>query len=556
MHRSGTVVELNGIRSVEGGEGPLLKDGRPEFPVTANLTRFSGANWREIALLALGLAIVALVFLFLADGGVLFTRPLWTDELHTVLLASRSTPFAVIDDLAHGADYGPPLLHLATWLIRVVTGPLTNTGLRVASLLSVTGALLLVYATLRRRYSRLPSVAAVAAIASHNLVVAHSFEARFYGPWLLCAAYVAWALGASESKRRNLHLAIASVLLATVHWYGVVSLGIMCAAVTLASGRNWLKTLRSLVPVATGLLAFALCLPLAVGQRHALTVNTWVPEFRFSQMDAFVRIYWAAPVVVVALAIFGIATVVRARASSVELQRIGDVAENSSVVALFSLAIMPLALAAMSVLGQPSMWPRYAMPAVLAWAPVVVLALTLSGPRIASLFGLFVIATWFTNFSREAQYKGAFNVGVARQLAAIQQARGLGVPIVFQSMHAMYATAAGDWDQRLSTLFLELPDSTMDRAFPRGGRFESLNKNLRVERDVARVHSRRFGFPRLAPLLALDSLPRFVIIASDDNLPPGYSGAEGIVASLFPRYRMARLASGMLLLDRTGAAGR
>ena len=556
MHRSGTVVELNGIRSVEGGERPLLKDGQPEFPVTANLTRLSGVDWREIGLVALARATVTLLFLFLADGGVLFTRPLWTDELHTVLLASRSTAAGVISDLAHGADYGPPLLHLGTWLMRVATGPLTNTGLRIASLLCVWGALLLVYATLRRHYSRLPSVAAVAAIASHNLVVAHSFEARFYGPWLLSAAYVAWALGASASRRRDMHLAIASVMLATVHWYGIVSLGIMGAAVTLASWRDRTRVLRSLLPAVSGVVAFALCVPLAVGQRHALTVNTWVPEFRFSQMDAFVRIYWAAPVVVVALAIFGIATVVRARASSAELQRIGDVTENSSVVALFSLALMPVALAAMSLLGQPSMWPRYAMPAVLAWAPVVVLALTLGGPRIAALFGLFVVATWFTNFSREAQYKGAFNVGVARQLAAIQQARGLGVPIVFQSMHALYATAAGDWDQRLSTSFLELPDSTMDRAFPRGGRFESLNKNLRVERDVARVHSRRFGFPRLAPLLSLGSLPRFVIIASDDNLPPGYSGAEGIVASLFPQYRMARLASGMLLLERTGTAGR
>src|SRR6185503_5882116 len=144
-------------------------------------------------------------------------------------------------------------------------------------------------------------------------------------------------------------------------------------------------------------------------------------------------------------------------------------------------------------------------------------------------------------------------IGVARQLAAVRQAETLGVPVVFQSMHAMYAAASADWAHRGETSFLEIPDSTMNAVFPRGGRFEALNKALRVERDVARVHSRRFGFPRLSAQRALDSLPRFVLVASDDNMPPGYSGVEGIAVAVFPHHRLARLAPGLLLFDRSGA---
>src|SRR6185503_20211773 len=103
----------------------------------------------------------------LSDGAVLFSRPLWTDELHTALLAGRSSPLAVLSDLANGADYGPPLLELATWLLRVVAGTLTPTLLRLFSLACVIGMLVLVYVILRRRFDELPSVAGTLAVASH-----------------------------------------------------------------------------------------------------------------------------------------------------------------------------------------------------------------------------------------------------------------------------------------------------------------------------------------------------------------------------------------------------
>ena len=552
MQRSGNVAGLkDDIYSREGGEKHPLKDGREEPSVTIILAENRAASWRELGFVLLALASVTAMFLYLSDGWILFVRPLWTDELHTVLVASRSSPLTIFADLANGADYGPPLTELGTWVLGVLTGGLTNANLRVASMLCVWGALLLLYSTLRRRFDAAPSLAAVAAVASHSLVVAHSFEARFYGPWLLCASYLAWSFTVPAGRRRDVNVAVASVLLATVHWYGVVSLGIMCAGAVAACGARWRDALRLLRPALAGLLAFALCVPLAVGQRHALTVNTWVPEFRLSQLESLARIYWASLIPMLALLLFVVAALVQTRRGEPgRVVRLAVAIEDPGLVALVALATMPLALAAMSIAGQPSMWPRYAIPAVLAWAPLIALAVSLAGRWPTRAFVAVALATWFVSVTRESQYKSAFAVGVSRQLAAIQQARALGVPIVFQSMHAMYASASGDWDRRLSTSFLEIPDSTMDAVLPRAGRFESLNKNLRVERDVARVHSRRFGFPRLSSQQSLDSLRRFVLVASDDNMPAGFSGVEGIVVAVFPHHRMARLAPGMLLLER------
>ena len=511
-----------------------------------------GASWRELAAVALVFAFLNVVFLFLSDGGVLFTRPLWTDELHTVLLASRPSPFAVISDLANGADYGPPLLEVGMWLVRTIAGSLSPTLLRVISLLCVGSALLIVYAILRRQFSRSASAAAVLAVASHSLVVAHSFEARFYGPWLLCAAFFAWALSLPASRRRDVTIAIAAVLLTTAHWYGIVSLAIMAGGAALSFGRRWREGLRAVAPAAAGLVALVACAPLIMGQRRALTVNTWVPAFSVSQLESLARIYWTATIPALAAALFVAGTLLHARRD--DARSIGAVAaplmSDPSIVALGALALMPLAMAVLSLLGQPSMWPRYAIPAVLAWAPFVALALHLAGRWPARVFALVAAALWLGNFTREAQYKRNFATGVERQLAVLRQVDSLHVPVVYQSMHAMYAAASADWEHRFATTFLELPDSTMNAVFPRGGRFEALHKALRVERDVARVHSRRFGFPRLSPQAALDSLPRFVLIASDDNLPPGYSGVEGIAVAVFPHHRLGRLAPGFMLFER------
>src|SRR5688572_29061049 len=151
------------------------------------------ARGSELALVAVALAALTGLVLFLTDGAILLTRPFWVDEWFTFLVTSRSNAFAMLPDLASGADGGTGVFHGAIWLVRRIAGS-DPAVLRAFSLACVLSALLLVYALLRRHVGRDAAVVAVLAVGAHPLVVAHSYEARFYGPWLLCAAFYAWTL--------------------------------------------------------------------------------------------------------------------------------------------------------------------------------------------------------------------------------------------------------------------------------------------------------------------------------------------------------------------------
>jgi hypothetical protein len=215
------------------------------------------------------LALVSTIGVLLAaGGGILWTRPLWFDEICCTLFVAEgaSSPFEIVQRVARGEDYAPPLLHLMTWGAGKLAGGLTPIVLRSTSLLCVGGAIVLLYLALRRRFDRAPGVAGVLAVATHSLVIAHAFEARFYGPWLLFASAYAWTLGldsASErSRRREAAQAIASVALVTIHWFGVLALGVMASAAVLSRGSRWRNGLRLVAPSAMGLVALAACIPL------------------------------------------------------------------------------------------------------------------------------------------------------------------------------------------------------------------------------------------------------------------------------------------------------
>src|SRR5438270_6357593 len=128
-----------------------------------------------VVVLALAIAILPL-----AGGAVLWTRPLWLDEICCTLypVSNAATPLDVIRNIVQRQDYAPPLLHLIVWSVGRVTGGITPIVLRSISLGCVSLALLFVYFTLRRRFDRAPSVAGALAVATHSLVLTHAFEGR------------------------------------------------------------------------------------------------------------------------------------------------------------------------------------------------------------------------------------------------------------------------------------------------------------------------------------------------------------------------------------------
>lgn len=538
----------------------------------------SGLTRREI-LLFVATLIAALVVLVLLGGGVLWTRPFWMDEAATYFLTTEPSLAAMLRLVAAGGDWNPPALHLgirAAMALTFVDAP-TPVFMHSFSLVCVSGALLLTYAALRRRFSVAAGVAGVLALAAHSLVVEHAFEGRFYGPWLFFAVGVAWSLGvdadAIRSRRRDIAIAAFAVLLVAIHWYGVVSLALLCAGAVAASDRPIRERLRLIAPAGIGLIVFVAMFPLALAQRRSAASVLWVPPLDVAQVFHVAgEIAPAAAVMALAVALLlgafrtnqaegnGMTARVSGASSSADGPapgggrgaNAGAAFRDPGIGALMALAIMPLALVALSLLVTPSMIARYAIVATLVWAPLVAVAVDALGRRwlrfaAIGALSVFLVTQVHAAVVRQRQYSRV----VALNEEAFERARALGVPILFQRLHLMYATAATH-RSRGPAGFLDLPDSTIHALYP-ANEAEPLRNAFRLERDQARYHARIFGWPAMMSLAALDTAPRFAIVATDVSLPSDYRPIGRYAARLFPNHHATRVSPALTVLERAAS---
>lgn len=543
------------------------------------------------------LVVAAGVLALAAFGGeVLWTRPLWFDELCCVVyvVSDASSPVEVAARVARSWDYAPPLLHLITWgAARITGGEVTPVLLRTTSLLAVCGALLFVYATLRRTFGRLPSGAGALAVATHPLVVAHAFEGRFYGPWLLFAAGYAWSLALSSragpepsvsqrsssdggsgsaragpdspvptppSRAGTLAQATFAVLLVAIHWFGVVSLTLMLGAAVLAARGPIAARLRALAPSAAGLVALVVLVPMAVAQRSGAQGFLWVPELSAAQILAMTRVFWLAVVPIAAVAIVLVAVLRRqVTRDTADIPRQGAMLDAAidglrsswGLAALGGLLLMPAALILISAAVQPSMVDRYGITAVLSWAPLVALAVhglprTARAGAVAAL-GLAAMLAAADEIERQRQ----FAADVAARASAFERAKTMRLPIVFWGLHSIYPVAGPLSERPPAALarYLDLPDSTLFAMFPEDA-MAPVRKKYRLDRDQARGHARTYGFPIMATQAQLDTTPRFLLLADDLALPGGYKRPDVFGRVLFPHHRVSRVGDRTSLFER------
>ena len=515
----------------------------------------SGAASRsELALVAAGLAALTGLVLFLTDGAILFTRPFWVDEWFTLLVTSRSNPFTMLSDLGSGADGGTGLFHGVIWVIRTIAGS-TPAVLRAFSLLCVLGALLLVYALLRRRVGRDAAIVAVLAVGAHPMVIAHSYETRFYGPWLLCAAFYAWTIRRitePASLSSSVAQSAAAALLCGVHFYGVLSFVPMVIGAIASQGRSrWRATVRALAPSFAGVGMVVAIAPLALAQKRAFTVKTWIPEFELPQLWALLREYWFAGVPLVLVASVTIAFLIR-RGSASELNPLAtarSIFAHPGIAALGALAAVPLVLALVSIAGQPSMLSRYAIVAALAWAPVAAIAIEYLGGIPGRIARLAFVWMWLVAYTGEVRSKMLFAAEVSATREAVRAA-GDSMLMLTPSVHMMYPMVAESLGGTSRLRFLALPDSMLARLFPAGTPAEQKGRAAYAERDLARIHAERFGFPRTLAPAAVDTLDALMVLGSPLRLKPGFQDLAQFANAVFPGRSLTLLTPELGILRR------
>ncbi len=502
-------------------------------------------------LLAMMLATLAVV-----DGFSVMSKPLWLDEYHTLLLADRQGVLDSLRSLAQGADFNPPTLHLFYRAFDTLLGGLTPFTMRVLSLGCVWLTLVCVYATLRRHFPAAAAFGGACAIWAHPLTITYAFDARFYAPWLLFSALLAWSAGVDaarpDSRRRDVLLALSSVLVCTIHYFGIFSRTLIAVAVMVTapddrpgSSTPWRRRVRAVAPMLSGPLALLLCTPFYLGQRQALTTATWVAPMNAAQLQAFLADYFVWVGFVLPLAGWlGVRLLQHARDGRSFPSR--SSLARPDTLALLALAAVPIIVVVFSAVVQPSLIRRYAIPALLCWAPLIAFALAdMRLPaRAVVLAGQLALGVVLVR----AQVLGVRQV--VRDLsadAASIRATGPDASVVCRTRQRLYqlaAPAAGEPAPGTGVCrFLDFDEATAQTVRgaaatdPNGVRF------LTVERDVARVHARIYGFPALSPVEQLRQRDRFYLLDETDT--------EAFSHLWFPAFDVRGIAPRLFLLQRT-----
>ena len=497
------------------------------------------------------------------DLSGLFTRPFWLDEWHTNLVANRESLGQLFSDLYRGSDFGPPLVHLIGWTIARVTGEVTPVGARVASFLFVLGALVFAFDIVRRRFGSLAAAAGTIAVASHPLVFTHAFELRFYCLWLFSAAGFAWALRLDGeqpvSRRRDILVALFSVLLPMSHWLAVLSLGLMCAGGIAAYGRAWRVGLRRVAPAISGFVALAIASPLVLGQRRSITERSWMPDPTIGDVLTMFDNLWAARILIFAVMVILIASVVPATRQHVRAA-LARCARDPAIVALVALFLLPLLLVVVS-LRQPALHDRYSITVLLARAPVVALAVYVLGLPVSRLalrvpmrvlqVGTLVMLLLYMRYAvlTTASNAAQFTQHALGGMRSYQEACKLNLPVVFEVRHLMYPATDGMSKRNTGcdTRYLAISSPTLERMF---GEQIYLPRFFRIENEFAVLHQRLYDGFTVGTQAQLDSTPRFVLVAWDESLPLGYKDVAKFGAAVFPNHRVTRINADLALFER------
>jgi hypothetical protein len=455
----------------------------------------------------------------------LFSRPLWLDEIHTLLVAGYGDLGSSMRSLAAGSDFNPPTLFLVYRLLGWLCGGLTEIPMRIVAAVSVTAALALVYRLLRDDFGRIPAAVGTLALWAQPIVTAVAFDARFYGPWLFGIAALLVALRRTIDRPPTLAtsalLASTSVLVCTIHYFGIVSWGGALATAAVVARRRRVHVARSLASALAGPVALGACTPLYLGQRSALSIPTWIPRASVADHAFLLSVILLPLTTIVALAGWaitrGLAPLAPQRAvdpASAPPETVG-----TSSVLLVSQAVVPVVLALFSLFIQPATQPRYWIAGSLAAAPIVAFAVSRTAVVLRIVVAGLILLASVKTVRDEATSARDRQRMADEDAAATERATAEGTIIVLRRRHTLYPLVRAIPSLKNRAVLLDGTGTASDT-----GADAQL---LIVDRDVARVHERFYGFPQLVTPAQLAKIPFFYFLELDPTRIPSPTEVPG-----------------------------
>ena len=345
-------------------------------------TQTRGPAKGELPVAAAAFALLILLRLALTGGFAMFGRDLWQDEVYTNLLAADPSLAHSMIALLHGSDTQGPTFYLCCRFFGKLLGGVSPVTLRLMACLSVWSAVVGVYAVLRLAVDRISAIFGALIFRCHPAVMTAAFDAQAYGPQLAAAVWLCWALATpNRSWIRTTMLGVCSVLLCSLHYFGLAAWFAAVAGYWMIHRKDRALRLPDWCALMAGPLALAACLPFVHGHYLALGNTTWISR-PLAGLGAFITGIAPPSLVATPVIYFLVAGV---------LHKLKPKSPSDSIAplsALAALGMVPLAIIAFSLVGQPALMPRYAIAGVPALAVVAAWLIRRVPPRLArGLYG-------------------------------------------------------------------------------------------------------------------------------------------------------------------------
>ena len=436
-------------------------------------------------------------------------RQMWMDEIHSWLLIQDDSTSRSLQALADGVDYNPPTYILLARQLRYLPGGIKEGNLRSFSLSLMLLAVLGVFKLLRRRYPLLVCMASVLLMLSSVHLVHQSTEMRFYPLWLAACAWLCVALDVAglqkawQLRLSNVVALLMAATIATTHYFGILTLGLICSGALLAPDLTKGRVRMILVTGLTGGVCLVGCLPFLIVQRSALSQATWVSPATLADSIGFLTaLFPLLPVIVCGIA-FVLSTALNKSQESIQ-NLYGDDARQLAPCVFLSL--MPIVIVLLSWTIQPALVTRYAVTGVLGFGPIFALLLSRCGPRMQIILVAVsgIIFMQVVAFCRDQWHE----IDEARD-AFVTQLRELpsDVPIIFEDRTISMPVLHAHPELQSHCWLVDFTDDQLTGA----SRLRS------VQRDVGRRIEKWYPEYKMRSLSSLRDEPAFYVIRYEDS---------------------------------------